>query len=96
MTVTTTGGPVLGGPAAGAIAATIIPFPSRQAEEQAQLQRRVLSILRRLPPQYRRPWVRMGERMVNGMPTDVAGKLFYTECEIADTDAGFGITGVAS
>ena len=64
-----------GGEDVGAIDATIIPFPSQQAQSTAQAQRRALSILREMPKRYRKPWVRMGERMVNGMPTEEAKAL---------------------
>ena len=82
--------------AAGNITATIVPFPSRQAQAQARAQREALRILRALPYRYRRPWVRMGERMVNGMPTPNASALFHIECDIADFDAGLRSPGVAS
>ena len=84
------------GVAAGAITATIIPFPAAALLTQEERQREALRILRALPERYRRPWVTMGERLVNGMPMTMAKALCDIECELADLAAGFVNPGAAS
>ena len=79
------------GEGTGTTAVTIIPFPSQQAQEQAQFQRQVLSMLRRLPKRHGVAWLKMGKRLVHGMPMELASELFHIECDIADHDANIGI-----
>ena len=48
------------------------------------------------PKRYREPWLRLGARLANGMPTALAKALCDIECRLADLAAAFGNPGVAS
>ena len=99
MTDDTTRLCVLPGVAADAITATIIPFPAAAllAQEQAQREEaKFLRVFRALPKRYRLPFVRMLQRMANGMPTAMAQALCDVECKVADLAAGFVNPGAAS
>ncbi len=57
-------------------------------EGLSDLQREVRRILREMPPQYHPAWLRMGARLLNGVPTARAGNLFRIECAKVDYHTG--------
>ena len=51
-------------------------------------EREVMRILREMPPQYHRAWLRAGARILMGVPTARVGNLFRIECAKVDYHAG--------